>query len=72
MSAGTTANLVRMANQIAANLAVQGEAEAIAQTAEHIARYWDPRMRAAIDQADPAGLSPIARAALARLAPAGS
>lgn len=67
MSAKTTAALVRMANQIAANLAVQGEAAAVRDTAEHIARYWEPRMRAAIRTADPAELSPIARAAIAQL-----
>ncbi|MBC2667532.1 formate dehydrogenase subunit delta [Novosphingobium piscinae] len=56
-----------MANQIAANLAAQGEAAAVAETAAHITRYWDPRMRAAILAADAAGLSPIARAAIASL-----
>ena len=40
--------LVMMANQIARNVAVQGEARAVAVTADHIARFWDPRMRAAI------------------------
>lgn len=64
----TMANLIRMANQIAANLAVHGTEAAAAETAEHIARYWDPRMRAAIADADPTALSPIARAAVARLA----
>ncbi|EGD59521.1 formate dehydrogenase, delta subunit [Novosphingobium nitrogenifigens DSM 19370] len=56
-----------MANQIAVNLAAQGEAEAIAQTAEHIARFWEPRMKAGIFAADQAQLVPIARAAIARL-----
>jgi len=59
--------LIRMANQIAANLAAQGQDEAIAQTAQHITLYWEPRMKAAIIAADPAPLSPIARAAVARL-----
>ena len=68
MNATTTASLVRMANQIAANLAAHGEAQAVAETAEHIARYWDPRMRAALREIDPAQLSPIARAAAERLA----
>jgi len=57
-----------MANQIAANLAAQGEEEAIEGTAQHIRLYWDPRMRTGIGAVDPAELSPIARAALARLA----
>ncbi|WP_235982011.1 formate dehydrogenase subunit delta [Novosphingobium aerophilum] len=72
MSGGTTANLVRMANQIAANLAAHGADAAAAETAEHIARYWDPRMRAALREVDPAQLSAIARAAVARLDPAGA
>ena len=37
--------LVMMANHIAKNLAIQGEARAIAAIADHIARFWDPRMR---------------------------
>ena len=64
----TTATLVRMANQIARNLAAQGEEAAIAQTAQHIRDFWDPRMKAAIRAADPATLEPLARAAIARLA----
>ena len=62
-------HLVAMANQIARNLAAQGEDSAIAQTAQHITDFWDPRMKAAILRADRATLSPIAAAALARLAP---
>ena len=38
--------LIYMANQIARNFAVQGEAEAAAATADHIAKFWDPRMKA--------------------------
>ncbi|HZU65518.1 MAG TPA: formate dehydrogenase subunit delta [Novosphingobium sp.] len=68
MSAET---LIRMANQIAANLAAQGEAVAIAETAQHIRDFWDPRMKAGILAADHAALSPIARAAVAQLVPAG-
>jgi formate dehydrogenase subunit delta len=40
--------LVSMANQIARNLAVQGEDKVASLTADHIARFWDPRMRTAI------------------------
>ena len=61
------ATLLRMADQIAANFAVQGDAEAIAATAEHIRLYWDPRMKAGIAAADLATLSPIARAAVESL-----
>ena len=56
-----------MADQIARNFAAQGEAEAIAATAEHIRLFWDPRMKAAIRADDPAALGPIARAAVERL-----
>ncbi|MBS0476263.1 MAG: formate dehydrogenase subunit delta [Proteobacteria bacterium] len=59
-----------MANQIARNLAAQGEAAAIEATRQHLADYWDPRMKAAIIAADGAGLDPIARAAVERLRPA--
>ena len=60
------ADLVRMANQIAAFHAGYGEAEAVAGTAKHVRDFWDPRMRAALDRlvADGGtGLSPIALAA---------
>ena len=40
--------LAMMANQIARNLAVQGADKAPALTADHITRFWDPRMRAAL------------------------
>lgn len=61
------APLIRMANDIARNLAVQGDDAAIAATAQHIRDFWDPRMKAAIMAGDRAGLSPIAAAAVARL-----
>lgn len=63
--------LVMMANQIARNLQVQGEARAVPAIADHIARFWDPRMRAAIvahAAAGGAGLDPLALAAVRRLA----
>ena len=63
-----SARLVHMANQIARNLAVQGEAEAAEATARHLHDFWDPRMKAAILAADGTGLDPVARAAVARLA----
>lgn len=37
--------LVMMANQIAKNLAVNGDDRAITETADHISRFWEPRMR---------------------------
>ena len=71
MSAGTHDRLVLMANQIARNLAAMEGERAATAVAEHIAKFWDPRMRAAI-LADRAGLDPLAAAAieiLARTAP---
>lgn len=60
--------LRQMADQIARNLAVRGEEAAAAATADHIARFWDPRMRAAIIADDRSVLSPIARKAVDLLA----
>ncbi|UVO50672.1 formate dehydrogenase subunit delta [Sphingomonas sp. SUN019] len=51
--------LIYMANQIARNLAVQGDAAAALATADHIAAFWDPRMRAQIIAVED-GLEPIA------------
>ncbi|HOB15036.1 MAG TPA: formate dehydrogenase subunit delta [Novosphingobium sp.] len=58
--------LTYMANQIARNLAPQGDA-AIDLTCQHIRDFWDPRMKAAILTGDRSGLNPIARAAVERL-----
>ncbi|MBV5263128.1 formate dehydrogenase subunit delta [Pinisolibacter aquiterrae] len=61
--------LVTMANQIAQFFASQG-AGAEAAIADHIAKNWDPRMRAAIlahVAAGGAGLSDVAKTALGRL-----
>ena len=58
--------LTYMANQIAKNLAVQGEAEAIELAHQHIKDFWDPRMKKAILAGDRSGLDPIARAAIDR------
>jgi len=63
----TNDSLIRMANDIARNLAAQGEDRAVAAMAQHITDFWDPRMKAAIPALDPALLSPIARAATHRL-----
>lgn len=63
--------LIYMANQIARNLAAQGEAEAVDATADHIASFWDPHMRARIARLAaerPDALSPIAAAAVRRIA----
>jgi formate dehydrogenase subunit delta len=65
--------LVRMANQIATAFAPQGEGRAVPGIADHINKFWDPRMRAAMAArlaAGGAGLHPLALKALAEnLAP---
>ncbi len=40
--------LVTMANQIGAFFTSQGPDQAVAGTAAHLKKYWEPRMRAAI------------------------
>lgn len=68
--------LVMMANQIATFFAAQGEARAVPQIADHIAKFWDPRMRRDIlvhVEQGGAGLSPLALAGIASMnATAGS
>jgi formate dehydrogenase subunit delta len=62
--------LVYMANQIGKFFASQGREQAVAGTADHIKKFWDPRMRAEIFahlQAGGAGLDPIVRQALESL-----
>ena len=57
-----------MIDQIARNFEAIGQDRAIAATADHIVKFWDPRMKAALLADDPAALSPIARGAVALLA----
>lgn len=67
----TTDRLIYMANQIARNLETMGEDKAIEAVADHLASFWDPRMKAqiiAIAQAGPERLSPRVAAAVAILA----
>ena len=62
--------LVYMANQIGRFFATQGPDEAVAGTADHIEKFWDPRMRAAIlahVEAGGAGLEPMVREAIGQL-----
>jgi formate dehydrogenase subunit delta len=62
--------LVYMANQIGKFFRSQGEEAAVQSTAEHLKKFWDPRMRAAIAQhlADGGeGLEPVPRQAVAKL-----
>jgi formate dehydrogenase subunit delta len=67
--------LVYMANQIGKFFASQGPDQAVAGTADHIKKFWDPRMRAAIFahlDAGGGGLDPAVRKAIEQLAAAQS
>jgi formate dehydrogenase subunit delta len=62
--------LVYMANQIGKFFVAQGEEEAVPQIADHLAKFWDPRMRKAIIahlEAGGTGLDDAVRKAVARL-----
>jgi formate dehydrogenase subunit delta len=62
--------LVYMANQIGKFFSSQGQEQAAAGTADHIKKFWDPRMRSAIIahlKAGGAGLDPVARVAIESL-----
>jgi formate dehydrogenase subunit delta len=59
-----------MANQIGKFFASQGHDRAVAGVAEHLAKFWDPRMRAAIIahlDAGGGGLDPPVREAVDKL-----
>jgi formate dehydrogenase subunit delta len=62
--------LVHMANQIGKFFAAQGDEAMIAGVADHLRKFWDPRMRAQILAhlgTGGAGLAPNVAAAVARL-----
>ena len=62
--------LVHMANQIGKFFHSQGPDKAVPGIAEHIRKFWDPRMRATIFahlEAGGAGLDPVVREAVERL-----
>ena len=62
--------LVYMANQIGKFFASQGHDKATFGTADHIKKFWDPRMRAQIYahlETGGAGLDPPVRDAIERL-----
>ena len=62
--------LVYMANQIGKFFVAQGEEKAVPQIADHLAKFWDPRMRKAIIahlEAGGTGLDDAVRKAVARL-----
>jgi formate dehydrogenase subunit delta len=69
--AAPEAKLVTMANQIALFFAAEPHDAAVSGIETHIRKFWDPRMRAKIlglVAAGGVGLSPLARAAIERLA----
>ena len=62
--------LVYMANQIGKFFQSQGADAAVRGIAEHLRKFWDPRMRSAIVshvEAGGAGLDRLGREAVARL-----
>jgi formate dehydrogenase subunit delta len=66
----TSEKLVMMVNQIVRNLAVQGDERAVAVAADHMHKFWEPRMRAQIYQhvdAGGEGLTPLALRAVREL-----
>ncbi len=67
--------LIYMANQIARNFEAQGHDHAVAATADHIAAFWDGRMKTQIfacRDAGGEGLGPTAAAAVNLLATKGA
>ena len=63
--------LVTMANQIGTFFTSQGASQAVAGTASHLKKFWDPRMRADIIahlHAGGEGLRPEVRLAVEMLA----
>jgi formate dehydrogenase subunit delta len=70
MSRSTEDRLVYMANQIGKFFESQGHDQEVVGVADHIRKFWDPRMRKAIFahlDAGGAGLDPNVREALASL-----
>jgi formate dehydrogenase subunit delta len=67
-----TDKLVRMANQIATFFAHEGPERGAESVADHLKKFWDPRMRtelaAAVAEGRAAGLDPIALAAVRQVA----
>jgi formate dehydrogenase subunit delta len=64
-----------MANQIGSFFKSQGEARAVPGIADHINKFWDPRMRSAILahwEAGGEGLDPLVRTAMTALRKPGS
>jgi formate dehydrogenase subunit delta len=65
--------LVKMANQIGDFFSAQRSTDGVAGAADHLEKFWDPRMRAGIIshlEHGGAGLNPTALEAVKRLAAA--
>jgi formate dehydrogenase subunit delta len=70
MSSSTAETLVRMANQITKFFHPQGEERAVAGVADHLMKFWEPRMKDGIFahmDAGGAGLDPWTLKALEKL-----
>ncbi len=70
MSAHTTDRLVMMANQIGKFFAPQRKLDQAAAVADHLEKFWDPRMRSLIVahlETGGAGLDPVVLAAVAKM-----
>ena len=68
---GATDRLVMMANQISRFFAHRGEAKAVPAIADHLKKFWEPRMRRAIVAyvaEGGTGLDPFAHRAVQSLA----
>lgn len=63
----STEKLVYMANQIARNIAPSGTGETAEAVADHIAHFWDPRMKQMIFAHIDAGCADLSPTALAGL-----
>jgi formate dehydrogenase subunit delta len=59
--------LAYMANQIGRFFAHQPHEKAVASTADHLRKFWDPRMREAILREPSDKLDPLVREAVERL-----
>ena len=59
--------LAYMANQIALNVAARGHDEAVQETATHIIKFWDPRMKSTMLNGDRSELNEIATEAMLRV-----
>ena len=71
MSHSTSEHLVKMANQIGDFFGSQRHSDGAAGVADHIKKFWDPRMRAGIIEHvahGGAGLKPLVLEAIKRLA----